>query len=66
MPAGLLSRGAPPERLLIAAAALLSLAVYSSPLPLAPLLRRAPAQGFQCILNTELISYSSLIFHLEA
>src|SRR5262245_52199859 len=65
MPAGPLSPDAPSERLLIASAASLSLAVYSCPLPPALLLRRAPEQGFQCILNTELISYSSLIFHME-
>src|SRR5262245_18756158 len=58
MPAVLLSQAAPPERALIAAAALLSLAVYPYPLRLALLLLRAPAQGFQLMLNTEfLISY---------
>jgi hypothetical protein len=35
MPAGLLSLALPPEHLLIAVSALLSLAVYSYPLPLA-------------------------------
>jgi hypothetical protein len=56
---------APRERSLIAAAALLSEPVYPYPLPLVLLLLRAPAQGFQLILNTELISYVSLIFRLE-
>jgi len=66
MPAGLLSLGVPPEHSLIAAAASLSLGVYSYPLPLALLLLlRAPAQGFQLMLNTELISYFSLIFRCE-
>jgi hypothetical protein len=52
-----------PAGLLIAAVALLSLAVYSYPLP--PALRplRAQVQEFQRILNTKLISYFSLIFH---
>jgi hypothetical protein len=63
MPAALLSPDAPRERWLIAAAASLSVVVYSYPLPLALLLLRAPAQGSQCILNTELISYFSVIFH---
>jgi hypothetical protein len=56
----------PRERSLIVAAALLSLAVCSYPLPVAlRLLLRAPAQGFQLMLNTEfLISYFSLIYHL--
>jgi hypothetical protein len=58
-------QGAPPERALIAAAASLSVAVYSYPLPLALLLSRAPAQGSQCILNTELISYFSLFSILQ-
>jgi hypothetical protein len=61
MPAGLLSLGVPPEHSLIAAAASLSLGVYSYPLPFAHLPLRAPAQGFQRILNT-LLSYFSLIF----
>jgi len=57
MPAGLLSQASPPEHSLTAAAASLSLVVYSYPLPLALLLLPAPAQGFQLMLNTELISY---------
>jgi hypothetical protein len=65
MPAALLSPGVPAEPSLIAAAALLSQAVYLCPLPLALPPPRAPEQGFQCILNTELLSYSSLIFHFE-
>jgi hypothetical protein len=52
----------PRERLLIAAAVVLSETVYYYPLPLALFLLRAQVQVFQLILNTELISYVSLIF----
>jgi hypothetical protein len=55
----------PHERSLIAAAAALSETVCYYPLLLALLLLRAPAQGFQLMLNTELISYFSLIYRLE-
>jgi len=48
------SRDVLPELSLIAAAALLSQPVSALPLALLPL--KAPAQDFQCILNTELIS----------
>jgi hypothetical protein len=63
MPAGLLSQDVPPEPSLIAVAALLSERVYSSPLLLALLLMRARGQGCLCKLNTELLSYFSLISH---
>jgi hypothetical protein len=64
MPAGL--QALPPERVPIAVAAALSETVYYYPLPLALLLLlRAQAQGFQLMLNTELLSYVSLIFRFE-
>ena len=65
MPAGLLSQALPREHSLIAVAALLAETVDYYPWPLALHLLRAPAQGFQLMLNTELVSYVSLIFRYE-
>src|SRR5215469_13664857 len=53
------------EHWLISAAAVLFGRVYPYPLPLALLLWQARVQGFQLMLNTELISYVSLIFRYE-
>jgi hypothetical protein len=62
MPAGLLSQAVLPGERSIAAAPLLAETVDYYPWPLVLHLLRAPAQGFQLMLNTELISYVSLIF----